>query len=170
MENIITNGGGSLANSTIISDLKQYVTDAISHDDTLFYAFDAKECENGSDLPGTHIFKYNKFPEPVKDTGTYLTVMAHIKARDKDELFITPTLEIWIYSHREHMEMDKNITKDNRNDYLSMLLDKMFNGSSAHGGIGKLNLILNEEGTYNAEFPYRHMIFETIDINDSFCS
>ena len=46
------------------------------------------------------------------------------------------------------MSMDKEITDDNRNDYISMLLDKMFNGSAALGGIGNLNLILNEEGTF----------------------
>ena len=40
--------------------MKETVCKAIANDETLFYAFDAKDCENGGDLIGTHIFKYNK--------------------------------------------------------------------------------------------------------------
>ena len=46
----------------------------------------------------------------------------------------------------------------------------MFNGSTEYGGIGKLKLTLNTEGTYNKDYLYRRMLFETIDVNDSFCS
>ena len=65
--------------------------------------------------------------------------------------------------------MDREITKDNRCDYISMLIDNMFNGSSEYGGIGELKLSLNEEGAYNKDFLYRHMVFETVDLNKSFC-
>lgn len=158
-----------MANSTSISDFKKNVMDAITHDDTIFYAFDAKECENGGDLIDTHIFTYNKVPDTVTEVATYMTIMVHTKARDRNRTFVTPTLEIYIYSHYKHMKMDRHITKDNRCDYLSMLIDDMFNGSTEYGGIGKLTLTLNTEGTYNKDFLYRHLIFETIDINDSFC-
>lgn len=158
-----------MANSTIISEFKEKVVGAIAHDDTLFYAFDAKDCENGGDLINTHIFKYNKNPETIIETITFLTVMVHTKARDRNKSFVTPTLEIWIYSHYDHMKMDSKITKDNRNDYISMLLDEKFNGSTEYGGIGKLNLIINEEGAFSTKFLYRRLVFETIDINDSFC-
>lgn len=144
--------------------------DAITHDDTMFYAFDAKECENGGDLIDTHIFTYNKIPDTVTEVSSYMTIMIHTKSRDRNKTFVTPTLEFYIYSHFEHMKMDRKITKDNRCDYISMLLDEMFNGSTEYGGIGQLKLILNTEGTYNKDFLYRHLIFETIDLNDSFCS
>jgi len=159
-----------MANSTIISDFKKNVMNAITHDDTIFYAFDAKECENVGDLIGTHILTYNKVPDTVTEVATYMTIMIHIKARDRNGTFITPTLEFYIYSHYKHMKMDRKITKDNRCDYLSMLLDEMFNGSTEYGGAGQLKLILNTEGTYNKEFLYRHLIFETIDINNSLCN
>lgn len=158
-----------IANGTSISEFKRRVMDTVTHDDTLFYAFGAKDCENGGDLDGTHIFKFNKIPETVHDVGTYMTIMVHMKARDRKGYFVTPTLEIWIYTHVQHMKMDRRITKDNRCDYISMLLDEMFNGSSEYGGIGQLKLVSNSEGVYNKDFLYRHMVFETIDLNNSSC-
>lgn len=158
-----------MANSTSISKFKENVVQAIAQDTTLFYAFDAKDCENGGDLIDTHIFKYNKNPETITETLTFMTVMVHTKARDRNGTFVTPTLELWIYSHYKHMKMDSKITKDNRNDYISMLLDDMFNGSTEYGGIGKLQLVSNTEGTYNDKFLYRRLLFETVDLSDALC-
>lgn len=159
-----------MANSTSISEFKERVMDAITHDDTIFYAFDANECENGGDLIGTHILTYNKVPDTVTEVATYMTIMVHTKSRDINRTFVTPTLEFHIYSHYRHMKMDRKITKDNRCDYISMLIDNMFNGSTKYGGVGQLKLTLNTEGAYNKDFLYRHMIFETMDINNSVCN
>lgn len=158
-----------MANSTSISEFKERIVKAICNDDTIFYAFDAKDCENGGDLINTHIFKYNKNPETITDTVTFMTVMVHTNARDRNKTYVTPTLELWIYSHYDHMKMDTRITKDNRNDYISMLLDEKFNGSTEYGGIGRLQLVSNTEGTFSEKFLYRRLIFETVDINDSIC-
>ena len=158
-----------MANSISISEFKDRVVNAICDDETLFYAFDAKECEDGVDLLNTHVFKYNKNPETITETITFMTVMVHTKARDHKGIFVTPTLEIWIYSHNDHMKMNPKITKDNRNDYISMLLDEKFNGSTKYGGIGKLQLVSNTEGTFSPKFLYRRLIFETFDLNDSMC-
>lgn len=158
-----------MANSTSISDFKERVAKAICQDDVLVYAIDATECENGGDLINTHIFKYNKNPHTITSTITFLTIMVHTKSRDRAGMFVTPTLEIWIYSHNDHMQMDSRITKDNRNDYISMLLDDKFNGSTEYGGIGALRLTSNTEGTFSNDFLYRRLIFETVDISDSFC-
>lgn len=158
-----------MANGTSISEFKYKIVDAIARDDTIFYAFDAKDCENGGDLINTHIFKYNKNPKTIQESITFVTVMVHTKSKDRNGVFVIPTLEIWIYSHNDHMDMNPMITKDNRNDYLSKLIDKKFNGSYEYGGIGKLCLTTNTEGTYNDDFLYRRLVFETIDVNDSFC-
>lgn len=158
-----------MANSTSISEFKEKVVLAIAKDDDIFYAFGASDCENGGDLINTHIFRYNKNPETITEAITFITIMVHTKSRDRSGTFITPTLEIWIYSHNDHMKMNSKITKDNRNDYLSMLIDEKFNGSTEYGGIGKLKLISNTEGTYSPKFLYRRLIFETVDVNDSLC-
>ena len=158
-----------MANSTSISQFKERVVMAIAKDDTLFYAFDAKDCENGGDLINTHIFRYNKNPDTITEAITFVTIMVHTKTKDRNGTFVIPTLEIWIYSHNDHMKMDYKVTKDNRNDYISMLIDEKFNGSTEYGGIGKLLLVSNTEGTFSQKFLYRRMLFETVDINDSTC-
>ena len=68
------------------------------------------------------------------------------------------------------MLMDRKITIYNLCDYLSRLLEEMFNGSTKYGGAGELKTVLNTEGTYNKDFLYRHLIFETIDVNKSLCN
>ena len=78
-------------------------------------------------------------------------------------------MEIWIISHVNHMKVD-NIPKvtDNRNDYLSKLIDRKLNGKPDYG-IGKLRLIVNIEGSYQQDYVYRKMIFEGLDLNNSLC-
>ena len=159
-----------MANSTSISEFKKRVVDAITHNDTIFYTFDAKDCENGGDLiDNEYILTYNKVPETITTVSTYMTIMVHTKSRDRNKTFVTPTLEFYIYSHFKHMKIYRKITKDNRCDYLAMFIDDMFNCSKEHGGIGELKCVLNQEGTYNKDFLYRHIVFETIDINNSIC-
>lgn len=158
-----------MANSTSISEFKEKVVKAICNDETIFYAIDAKDCENGGDLINTHIFKYNKNPNTITEEITFMTIMVHTKAKDWNGTFVIPTLEIWVYSHQGHMKMNSKITKDNRNDYISMLLDNKFNGSTKYGGIGALKLTSNTEGTFNQNFLYRRLLFETVDLSDSLC-
>lgn len=158
-----------MANGTSILEIKERVVDAITHDDTIFYTFDAKECENGGDLENTHIFDFNKIPETITNVSTYMTILVQTRAKDKNGTFVIPTLEFNIYVHHEHMEMDKRITKRNRCDYMAFLLENMFNGTTKYGGFGELKCIYSKEGTYNSEFMYRHLVFETIDINSSMC-
>ena len=158
-----------MANGTSISELKKKVVNAIANDETLVFAIDAPECENGGDLINTHIFKFNKNPDVITETITFLTILVHTKKYGRNNAYVIPTLEIWIYSHTDHMVVDPRITEDNRNDYISMLLDEKFNGSTEYGGIGKLELTTNTEGVFNQKFLYRRMIFETKDINDSVC-
>ena len=46
-----------MANSTSISEFKEKVVKAICKDETLFYAIDANDCENGGDLNITKTLK-----------------------------------------------------------------------------------------------------------------
>ena len=98
-----------------------------------------------------------------------MTVMVQTRATGRNKTFVIPTLEFYVYVHHEHMKMDYKITKDNRCDYISGLLEYMFNGSSEYGGIGELKCTLNKEGTYNKEFMCRQLVFETMDTNVSIC-
>lgn len=160
-----------MANSDIISSLKTKVIQAMMKDNDIFTALDPnrKNVENGGDLIWNNIFPYNKNPKTITEVMTFITVMAHSKRKDRYGTFVTPTLEIWIYSHNDHMEMNIKGIKDTRCDFIGRLLDEKFNGSNQYGGIGKLTLVSNSEGVYNDDFLYRHLVFETTDLNDSLC-
>lgn len=161
-----------MANSKIISDVKDSVIKAITSDNAITTAIDAPECESPSDYVGTHVFRYNKNPNTITETITFITVMVHISAKDRAGLYVTPTIEIWIYSHNKHIDLrDGEIPSvtDDRNTYLSKLIDLKINGSREYKGLGEWRLTLNTEGTYNEEFLYRKMLFENVDVNNSFC-
>ena len=65
------------------------------------------------------------------------------------------------------MRVDSDVIKANRNDYLSILLDKKFNGTDI--GVCRLELVSNVEGVYNENYNFRKLTFKTVDINDSIC-
>lgn len=174
-----------MANGTIITDLKNAVIKEIINDDMLFYAIDSSDVdniENADELVNKNIFTYHQNPEVILKADTFLTIQVHIpKSYSRNKVLVSPTLEIWIISHQNHMKVN-NIPKiiDNRNDYISKLLDKKFNGRNVIGGssnsknnlhlCGSLKLISNTEGAFSSDFLFRRMIFETIDINDSVCT
>lgn len=158
-----------MANSSAVSEIKERVITAMTKDDAIVNAFGADDIENGGDLIDTHIFRYNKNPETIDRVLTFVTVMVNITVNDYNKTRVIPTLEIWIYTHNDHMDMGLKDIRDNRNDYMSRLLDDKFNNTYEYGGVGKLTLKYNDEGAYNSKFLYRRMVFETTDLNDSLC-
>lgn len=134
---------------------------------------------SGEDVGDHYIFTWNKNPNTITDSITFITLQVHI--RGYLEKWVIPTLEVWIYSHKDHMKLDPKEfpgIEDNRNDYLSKLLDNKFNGRTILGTvddkaklslIGELRLTTNTESLVSEDFMCRRMIFETKDINDSLC-
>lgn len=173
-----------MANSEIITDLKNAVAKEIIQDEAFYYAIDSPKIDSVDDrdkLTDYNIFSYNKNPETITDVTTFLTIMVQVpRTYDRNNTWVVPRLEIWIYSHTDHMEV-KNIPKitDNRNDYIAKLLDRKFNGRDILGGskndkynlhlYDKLSLVHNVEGAYSPKFLYRQLIFELKDLNDSLC-
>lgn len=173
-----------MANSAIITDLKKAVIKELVNDEDFFYAIDSPDIidiECADELIYKHIFPYNKNPETIEKVISFITIKVDIpKTYDRNNVWVMPRLEIWIFSHDDHMKVD-NIPKvsDNRNDYISKLLDQKFNGRDTLGGskndknnlhlYGKLDLISNIEGSFTKDFMYRQMIFETKDMNNSLC-
>lgn len=165
-----------MANSSIIGDLKSAVITEIINDEGLFHAINSPDITNfqeSDQLINTHLFRFHQNPDTISREITFLTFQVHISNISSQNLWVKPTLEIWIFSHNNHMLVD-NIPQivDDRNDYISKLLDLKFNGRSSIGDIqlcGELTLKSNVEGAFNQKFLYRRMIFETKDINNSFC-
>lgn len=172
-----------MANSSIISRMKDKLITEIINDEELFRAIDSpniKNFENADKLVGTHIFNYHQNPLTLKEVQTFLTIQMHIpKTYGTNNTWVAPRLEIWIISHQDHMEVDIPKITANRNDYISQLLDLKFNGRREIGVsknaknnlnlFGKLDLISNVEGALTSDYLYRQMIFEVKDLNDSLC-
>lgn len=126
---------------------------------------------HGKELKNTHIFTYDKNPNTITETITFLTVQVNTVKRDKHGTFVTPKLIINIFSHNNHMDVEFATKKQeyNRNDYLGVLIDEKFNDTTEYGNIGKLELVSNSEGVATKEFLYRQLVFETVDFDMSMC-
>lgn len=162
-----------MANSSIIGTAKNKIIREFIRDNDIVMAIgsqDVTSVDNAEKLIGTHIFNYNQNPNTLDKVGTFITVQVHIpKSYDRNKTFVNATVDILIISHEQHMFVDnvKKVT-DNRNDYLSRLIDGKLNGRSGFG-IGTLKLVSNLEGSFQKDYLYRQMIFEATDLNESLC-
>ena len=162
-----------MANSSIIGIAKNKIIKEFIKDDEIVKAIDSHDITSPQKLVNTHIFNYHQNPNTIDTAGTFITIQVHIpeyySRYESDDVFVKPIIEIWIISHERHMVVD-NIPKvtDNRNDYLSKLIDKKLNKKSGFG-IGTLRLTTNIEGSFQKDFLYRKMVFECVDLNNSLC-
>lgn len=163
-----------MANSSIIGKAKNKIIKEFIKDINIIRAIgddDITSTDNAEKLVNTHIFNYQQNPNTINTVGTFITVQVHIpRSYTNNATYVEPTVEIWIISHEKHMVVN-NIPKitENRNDYLSKLIDIKLNGRSDIG-IGELRLESNTEGAYQKDYVYRQMIFKCKDLNKSLCS
>ena len=171
-----------MTNRSIISKLKANAVEELLADEQLFAAInspDIKEFEQAKSLLNKHIFSYYQDPETLNKTITYLNIETHLpKSELKDAKWFTPTLEIWIISHRSCINFtEPAILVSNRNDYIAELLEENFNGRTSIGLtntnqpfslFGTLTLQSNIEGTLGQDYLYRNLLFRTISLNSSY--
>ena len=165
-----------MANSSIIGKIKNKIIREFISDDTIVKAIDSHnpKVKEPEDLIYTHIFDFNQNPYTLQDVQTFITIQVHIPEDHsfnnvERKSYVHPTIEIWITSHENHMKVD-NIPKitQNRNDYLSHLIDKKLNGADGYG-IGKLQLLSNKEFSYESDYVCRTLVFSGTDLNNSLC-
>ena len=166
-----------MANSSIIRKAKNKIIKEFIKDQDIINAINSNEisANEPQKLIYKHIFDYNQNPHTLNIVGTFITIQVHIPQNyyndyyNSSNIHVKPTIEIWIISHERHMRVD-NVPKitQNRNDYLSELIDNKINGKSGFG-IGKTKLISNVEGAFQQDYLFRKMIFECLDLNDSMC-
>ena len=159
-----------MANSSFIGKAKNKIIKEFIKDNDIIAAIDSSNVTSPEKLKGTHIFDYHQNPLTINTVETFITIQVHIPQQFyKKDSFVNPTIEIWIISHEKHMTVD-NVSKitENRNDYLSRLIDNKLNGRSDIG-ISELKLLSNVEGSYQRDYVYRKMVFEGTDLNDSLC-
>lgn len=163
-----------MANSSLIGTIKSKIIKEFIKDPLIIEAINSPDVSRKTPekLINTHIFNYNQNPFTLEKVITFITIQVHIPQSplyDFNKTFVNSNIEIWIISHERHMVVD-NIPKitQNRNDYLSELIDKKLNGRSDYG-IGELKLKSNIEGSFQQDYLYRKMVFEGVDLNKSLC-
>lgn len=165
-----------MANSSIIRKAKNKIVKEFIKDKEIVAAINSSEVKPNEPekLIGKHIFNYNQNPHTLNIVGTFITIQVHIPHDyytdyKASATRVRPTIEIWIISHEKHMVVD-NVPKvtQNRNDYLSELIDNKINGKSGFG-IGETVLLSNTEGAFQQDYLFRKMIFQCLDLNWSLC-
>lgn len=165
-----------MAHSSIIKKAKNKIIKEFIKDPEIVAAIDSKKVkpDEPEKLIYEHIFDYNQNPHTLNDVRTFITIQVHIpysyyEDYRASDIIIKPNIEIWIISHEKHMKVD-NIPKitQNRNDYLSELIDNKINGKDGFG-IGKTKLLSNIEGAFQQDYLFRKMIIECKDFNWSLC-
>ena len=165
-----------MANSSIIRKAKNKIVKEFIKDKEIVAAINSSEVKPNEPekLIGKHIFNYNQNPHTLNIVGTFITIQVHIPHDyytdyKASATRVRPTIEIWIISHEKHMVVD-NVPKvtQNRNDYLSELIDNKINGKSGFG-IGDTVLLSNTEGAFQQDYLFRKMIFQCLDLNWSLC-
>lgn len=166
-----------MANSSIVRIAKNRIVKEFIKDRAIIDAIDSSDINPNEPekLIGTHIFNYNQNPHTLNKIGTFITIQVHIPQNyysdyhGNSAIHVKPTIEIWVISHEKHMSVD-NVPKvtQNRNDYLSELIDNKINGKSGFG-IGNTKLVSSIEGAFQADYLYRKLTFQCLDLNWSFC-
>lgn len=165
-----------MANSSIIREAKNKIVKEFIKDQNIIAAINSSTIKPNEPekLINTHIFNYNQNPHTLNIVGTFITIQVHIPHDyytdyKASATRVRPTIEIWIISHEKHMVVD-NVPKvtQNRNDYLSELIDNKINGKSGFG-IGETTLLSNIEGAFQQDYLFRKMIFQCVDLNASLC-
>ena len=165
-----------MANSSIIRKAKNRIVKEFIKDKDIIAAINSSEVKSNEPekLINKHIFDYNQNPHTLNTVGTFITIQVHIPQNfytdyHTSTIHVKPTIEIWIVSHEKHMVVD-NVPKvaQNRNDYLSELIDNKINGKSGFG-IGETVLLSNIEGAFQQDYLFRKMIFQCTDLNWSLC-
>lgn len=161
-----------MANSSIVGIAKNKIIKEFIKDTDIVDAIGGDKGDTGEKLVNTHIFTYHQNPNTINAVQTFITIQVHIPQSygySSSNVYVSPTVEIWILSHEKHMNVD-NVPKitENRNDYLSRLIDAKLNGRDDFG-IGKLTLVSNVEGSYQKDWLYRTLVFKGTDMNNSLC-
>lgn len=165
-----------MSNSSIVRKAKNKIIREFIKDEQIIEAINSSEVNSNEPekLIGKHIFDYNQNPHTLNMVGTFITIQVHIPepyygGYHSSAIHVEPRIEIWVISHERHMVVD-NVPKvtQNRNDYLSEIIDRKINGKSGLG-IGETKLLSNIEGSFQADYLFRKMVFKCLDLNKSLC-
>lgn len=157
-------------NSQEIINYKQEAISRIINSDIIVEALDARH-EDGTpmdveELYYTHIFPYGYIPGLIDKAGCYIALEVSMpKVSTANYFFKDILLTIYIICHQDFMKTDYGAT---RIDYISVALDKLFNGKKGMGTT-EMTLVSNTEAPMDTVHRARVMRFQTTDVKKSLC-
>jgi len=166
--------------SKFINAMKDAIIGEILNSELMFKLIDSPDItsfDESEKLIGTHIFRYGENPNVIDKNITFITIQVHTDKSMNSWTKIVPQVEINIYSHDTHMNLDTSIfpnVTSNRNDYISEWFDEKLNGKSRIGSFNltsKLKLKRNHEYSYTKpDWLMRSMIFEGEEMSIDLCA
>lgn len=166
--------------SKFINAVKDAIIGEILNSELMFKLIDSPDItsfEESEKLIGTHIFRFAENPNVIDKNITFITIQVHTDKSMNSWTRIVPQVEINIYSHDSHMNLDTKVfpsITSNRNDYISEWFDDLLNGKSRIGSFNltsKLKLKRNHEYSYiKPDWLLRSMIFEGEEMSIDLCA
>lgn len=166
--------------SKFINAVKDAVIGEILNSKLMFKLIDSPDVtsfDESEKLIGTHIFRFGKNPTLVEKNITFITIQVHTDKSMNSWTKIVPQIEINIYSHDSHMDLDTSVFPTitaNRNDYISEWFDNLLNGKTKIGSFNlssKLKLKRNHEYSYTKpDWLMRSLIFEGEEMSIDLCA
>ena len=166
--------------SKFINAVKDAVIGEILNSELMFKLIDSPDVtsfDESEKLIGTHIFRFGKNPTVVEKNITFITIQVHTDKSMNSWTKIVPQIEINIYSHDSHINLDTSVFPTitaNRNDYISEWFDNLLNGKTKIGSFNlssKLKLKRNHEYSYTKpDWLMRSLIFEGEEMSIDLCA
>ena len=166
--------------SKFINAVKDALIGEILNSELMFKLIDSPDItsfDESEKLIGTHIFRFGKNPTVVEKNITFITIQVNTDKSVNSWTKIVPQIEITIYSHDSHMDLDTSIFPTitaNRNDYISEWFDNLLNGKTKIGSFNlssKLKLKRNHEYSYTKpDWLMRSLIFEGEEMSIDLCA
>ena len=166
--------------SKFINAVKDAIIGEILNSKLMFNLIDSPDVtsfDESEKLIGTHIFRFGKNPTVIEKNITFITIQVHTDKSMNSWTKIVPQIEINIYSHDSHMDLDTSVFPTitaNRNDYISEWFDNLLNGKTK---IGSFNLSSKLKLKRNHEYPctkpdwlMRSLIFEGEEMSIDLCA
>lgn len=157
-----------MANSSCITDWKNRILAELNENETLLEALGTTEIEREDLVKAKRIFPYQYIPDTITDVNTYIMVEISIRSTSVNNIYAYPTITFTVLCHQDDMPLEMKGVSATRADYLSVLIDDMYNGAEGFG-LGRLELKSNVAGNLNEKYRFRELTFRAVDFNNGMC-
>ena len=121
--------------------------------------------KDAKSLAYTQVFPYEYVPETIEKGQTFVCFDVDIQSVS-NKTFLSPTLYIWIFTHKSKIRLGKDEGGGVRTDRLASAIDRKINGSRYYG-LGELNLYSVKRFAPMTDYQGKMMTFHAVEFNRS---